>query len=75
MLKYFLYPIYLLQLENYNLERFMHGSRLHFVRRPLDPRALVDLEYDSAPGNPAPSDAVLDVARKQAAAAAAGLPG
>ena len=38
-------------------------------------RALVDLEYDSAPGNPAPSDAVLDVARKQAAAVAAGLPG
>jgi hypothetical protein len=37
-------------------------------------RALVDLEYDSAPGNPAPSDAVLDVARKQAAAVAAGLP-
>lgn len=38
-------------------------------------RALVDLEYDSAPGNPAPSDAVLDVARKQAAAVSAGLPG
>jgi hypothetical protein len=38
-------------------------------------RTLVDLEYDSAPGNPAPSDAVLDVARKQAAAVAAGLPG
>ena len=38
-------------------------------------RALVDLEYDSAPGNPAPSDAVLEVARKQAAAVAAGLPG
>jgi hypothetical protein len=37
-------------------------------------RALVDLEYDSASGNPAPSDAVLDVARKQAAAVAAGLP-
>lgn len=38
-------------------------------------RALVDLEYDSPRGNPAPSDAVLDVARKQAAAVAAGLPG
>jgi hypothetical protein len=37
-------------------------------------RALVDLEYDSAPGNPAPSDAVLDVARKQAAAVEQGLP-
>ncbi|WP_445166963.1 hypothetical protein ACTXG7_24555 [Mycolicibacterium sp. Dal123E01] len=37
-------------------------------------RALVDLEYDSALGNPAPSDAVLEVARKQAAAVAAGLP-
>ncbi len=38
-------------------------------------RALVDVEYDSAPGNPAPADTVLDVARKQAAAVAAGLPG
>jgi hypothetical protein len=38
-------------------------------------RALVDLEYDSAPGSPAPSDGVLEVARKQAAAVAAGLPG
>ena len=38
-------------------------------------RALIDLEYDSPPGNPAPADAVLEVARKQAAAVAAGLPG
>lgn len=37
-------------------------------------RALVDLEYDSALGNPTPSDVVLDVARKQAAAVSAGLP-
>ncbi len=38
-------------------------------------RALVDVEYDSAAGDPAPSEAVLDVARKQAAAVATGLPG
>ncbi|BBY59284.1 hypothetical protein [Mycolicibacterium sarraceniae] len=38
-------------------------------------RALVDLEIDSPTGNPASSEMLLDVARKQAAAVASGLPG
>jgi len=37
-------------------------------------RAFVDLEFESGPSDPVPSDIVLDVARKQDAAIKAGLP-
>lgn len=33
--RYYLYPVYLLQLENYNQPRFIKGSIGHIVRRPL----------------------------------------
>ncbi|MBW0012122.1 hypothetical protein [Mycobacterium sp.] len=35
----------------------------------------VDLEFDSAPGDPAPQDVVLDIARKQDSVIKARLPG
>jgi len=38
-------------------------------------RALVDLEFDCAPGNPTPTDILLDLARKQDAAVKNGLTG
>lgn len=37
-------------------------------------RAVVDLEFDSAPNDPAPRDFVLDIAQKQDAAVKKGLP-
>ncbi len=38
-------------------------------------RAVVDLEFDCAPGNPTPTDILLDLARKQDAAVKKGLAG
>ncbi len=38
-------------------------------------RAVVDLEFDCAPGNPTPAEVLLDHARKQDAAVKHGLTG
>lgn len=38
-------------------------------------RALIDMEFDCSPGNPTPTDVLLDLARKQDAAVKSGLTG
>ena len=38
-------------------------------------KTFVDIEFESAAGDPLPPDFILDVARKQDAAIKAGLPG
>lgn len=48
----------------------MEISEIVFVQG----RALVDLEFDSSPGNPTPNDVLLELARKQDAAVKEGLP-
>jgi hypothetical protein len=50
-------------------------GRLHVLAAPGERCRLIDLEFDSAPNDPAPQDVVLEIARKQDAVVKDRLPG